>query len=244
MIRIARANLNSSYYPDWYTDKDFATKYIDGRGYTEYYVRRNSIPDYLWEAFTRWEEYMTYAFIAYAYVYIPTINAGSAKLRVDTSKNLIVFKYKIVQSAIPDNTISEQYVGKNNVADIVEQTHADIDKWLNTWTSSEVHAWLCEKIAAMICDELFAIESNKANTTADEHVYSVLSSYIPLNKSEFYNLITDDRSVGQYSTSKSELTLYLADFDIETLWSLYIACWNNLQGVEQYYGHYKIENIF
>lgn len=244
MIHIARARLNSSYYPDWYTDKDFATNYIDSRGYTEYYVQKSAIPDYIWEAFTQWEKYMTDAFRAYAYVYIQAIDAGSAKLRVDTNKKLIGFKYKILQSAIPEDTISEKYIGKNSIADVIEQTHVDIYKWLDTWTSSDVHAWLCDKIAEMVCDEIFVPEINKANSSTEEHVYSVLSTYISLNISEFYNLITDDRSVSQYSISKSALSQYLADFDIETVWSLYIACWNNLQCVEQYFGHYRIENIF
>jgi len=242
MIRVKRTLLNSSYYPDWYTDKDFVTKYVDGRGYTEYYVDKTDIPDYLWEAFTRWTEYLTYAFISYAYTYIPAINAGSSKININRSS--LVFKYKIVQSAIPEDTITDRYVGNTKLAEVIEQTHDDIDKWLDTWTSSKIHAWLCDKIASMACDELFTQPDMQNDSIADDNVYYVLSAYVPMNKSEFYNIMSDDRSISQYSKSKSDLTLYLADFDIETLWSLYIACWNKLKGVEQFFGHYKIENIY
>lgn len=235
MIRIKRLHINSSYYPDWYTDKniDESSFYTDKNGYTEYYVQKSAVPDYIWELFLRWSKVLQDEARIYFSKYPDGIDESSLQIKVNT---YIVFKYKLLSSSIEDNTIIDRYIGNTeNIAQAIDKTHKAIDKWINTWSSSEVHDWLCTAI-----DSICVFETKKfkdiqysSGQEAIELIYHLFRSYLGTPEGQFYEFVYADYT-GDYHIYPVKIQEYLADFDIEDLWSLYFAIYNNLQYPKKY----------
>lgn len=236
MIHIKRIHINSSYYPDWYTDKDFATSYIDNKGYTEYYVQKSTVPDYIWELFLCWSKVLQKEARIYFSKYSDGIDESSLQIKVDNSKSLIVFKYKILSSSIDDNTITDTLIGNtDNVAQAVDKTHKAIDKWINTWSSSEVHDWLCVAIDSICLVETKRFKDLQYNTSqeATELIYQIFRSCLGTPEGQFYDFVYADYN-GDYHIEPIKIQEYLADFDIEDLWRLYFTVYNILQYPKKY----------
>lgn len=236
MIRIASARLNSSYYPDWYTDKDFNTSYFDNKGYTEYYVQKSAIPDYIWELFLCWSTVLQKEARIYFSKYPDGIDESSLQIKVNTGKSLIVFKYKLLDNSIDDNTIFDRYIGNtDNVAQAVNKTHKAIDKWINTWSSSEVHDWLCVAIDSICIFETKRFKDLHYNTSqeATEQIYQIFRSCLSTSEGQFYEFVYADYN-GDYHIEPIKIQEYLADFDIEDLWRLYFTVYNILQYPKKY----------
>lgn len=234
MIHIKRIHINSSYYPDWYTDKDFATSYIDNKGYTEYYVQKSDVPDYIWELFLCWSKVLQKEARIYFSKYPDGIDESSLQIKVDTSKSLIVFKYKILSSNIEDDTIIDRFISNtDNVAQAVNQTHKAIDKWINTWSSSEVHDWLCTTIDTICVFETFKDLQYPTKQEATELIHQIFRSCIGTAEGQFYDFVYADRA-GDYHITPKKIQEYLSDFNIEDLWRLYFTVYNILQYPKKY----------
>ena len=96
MIRI---KMNSSYYPDWYTDKDFGKESVDKRGYTFYYISAKQMPSYLWKLFRTFDASMNECAISYFKQHPCNIEPKSIKITVDNSIRHISVKYTIKPTA-------------------------------------------------------------------------------------------------------------------------------------------------
>lgn len=238
MIHINRARLNSSYYPDWYTDKDIdeSSFYTDKKGYTEYYVQKSAIPDYIWELFLCWAKVLQKEARIYFSKYPDGIDESFLQIKVDTSKSLLVFKYKLLDDSIEDDTIIDKVIGNTDkVAQAVDKTHKAIDNWINTWSSTEVHDWLCVAIDSICVGETkkFRDLQYSSSQEATELIYQIFRSCLGTDEGQFYEFVYADHA-GDYHIHPVNIHEYLADFDIEDLWRLYFTLYNNLQYPKKY----------
>ena len=238
MIHIKRIHINSSHYPDWYTDKDIneSSFYTDNKGYTEYYVQKSAIPDYIWELFLCWSKVLQKEARIYFSKYPDGIDESSLQIKVDTGKSLLVFKYKLLDDSIEDNTIVDRFMGNtDNVAKAVDKTHKAINNWINTWSSSEVHDWLCVAIDTICIFETKQYKDLHYNTSQDatELIYQIFSSCLGTPEGQFYEFVYADYK-GNYHLELIKIQEYLADFDVEDLWRLYFTLYNILQYPKKY----------
>lgn len=229
MIRI---KMNSSSYPDWYTDKDFGKEAVDKRGYTSYYISANQLPNYLWKLFQTFDTSMNECAISYFKQHPCNIEPKSIKITVDNGIRHISVKYKIKPTA-------------DNIDDVLAQTHADIDNWLADWADNTSKSILCNTMVNICTSEEvhWDICGYNSEFEATQYVKTVLQSVLGMSAQQITEQIMNYEQRDLYSINRRDLHDYLMNFDVPELWGMYLDLYSSMRNSKIHPDYYTPSRI-
>lgn len=229
MIKI---KINSSYYPDWYTDKDFGKEVVDKRGYTTYYISAKQLPSYLWMLFKTFDDSMCECAISYLKQHLCNIEPKSIKITVDSSIRIISVKYKIKSTA-------------DNLIDVLAQTHADIDDWLADWANNTNKTILCNTMVNICTSETvhWDICGYNSEFESTQYVKQVLQSVLGMSSQQITERIMNYEQKDLYSINRADLHEYLMNFDVPELWDMYIHLYLSMRNSKIHPEYYTPSSI-
>ena len=229
MIRI---KMNSSYYPDWYTDKDFGKEVVDKRGYTVYYISAKQMPSYLWKLFRTFDASMNECAISYFKQHPCNIEPKSIKITVDNSIRHISVKYKIKPTA-------------DNIDEVLAQTRADIDNWLSDWSDNTTKSILCNTMVNICTAETVHWDScgYSSELESTQYVNQVLQSVLGMSSQQITERIMNYEQRDLYIINRKDLNEYLMNFDVPELWDMYINLYLSMRNSKINPEYYPPESI-
>ena len=229
MIKI---KVNSSYYPDWYTDKDFGKEVVDKRGYTIYDISARQLPNHIWKLFQEFETNMSECAISYFKQHPCDIEPKSIKITVDRGVGLISVKYKIKHTA-------------DDINEVLEQTHADIDEWLADWDDNTIKAVLCNTMLNICASEevKWDICGYGSEFESTQYVQHVLQSVLGMSAQQIREQIMNSEYAGIFRVNQQDLYEYLLHFDIPELWNMYIDIYLSMRNSKVHPEYYPPSSI-
>ena len=229
MIRI---KMNSSYFPDWYTDKDFGRESVDKRGYTIYYISAKQLPNYLWRLFQTFADSMCACAISYFKQHPCNIEPKSIKITADNSISHISIKYKIKPTA-------------DNIDEVLEQTHADIDEWLADWADNTSKPILCNTIVNICTSEEvhWDICGYNSEFESTQYIKQVLQSVLGMSSLQITEQIMNYEQRDLYSINRADLNEYLMNFDVPELWDMYLDLYLSMRNSKVHPEYYTPSSI-
>ena len=229
MIKI---KMNSSYYPYWYTDKDFGKEVVDKRGYTIYYISAKQLPNYLWRLFQTFDDSMCDCAISYFKQHTCNIEPKSIKITVDNSIRHISVKYKIKPTA-------------DNIDEVLEQTHDNLDEWLADWADNTKKSILCNTMVNICTSEEvhWDICGYNSEFEATQYVKTVLQSVLGMSSQQITEQIMNYEQKDLYSINRANLYDYLMNFDVPELWDMYLHLYLSMRNSKVNPEYYPPESI-